>query len=76
MSRRHLIWKVVNFLMSLFVTGQVSAPYRRIDITSEAVTAKDLSSPNLVHCPGFLYPGSHFLPYLPSLLDLTSYCSD
>ena len=35
MSRRHLIWKVVNFLMSraLFVTGQVFAPYSRIGIT-------------------------------------------
>ena len=33
MSRRCLIWKVVNFPMSLLVTGQVSAPYNRTNIT-------------------------------------------
>ena len=33
MSRRHLIWNVFSFLMSCWVTGHVSAPYKRTDIT-------------------------------------------
>ena len=33
MSRRHLIWNVFSFLMSCWVTGHVSAPYKWTDIT-------------------------------------------
>ena len=33
MSRRYIIWEVVNFPMSFLVTGLVSAPYNRTNIT-------------------------------------------
>ena len=32
-SLKHLIWNVFSFRMSCLVTGQVSAPYKRTDIT-------------------------------------------
>ena len=32
-SRKHLIWNVFSFLMSCWVTGYFSAPYKRTDIT-------------------------------------------
>ena len=34
MSCRHCIWNFLSLLISTCATGQVSAPYRRIDITS------------------------------------------
>ena len=34
MSRRHLMWKVLSFLMSCCVTGHASAPCRGIGITN------------------------------------------
>ena len=64
-SLKHLIWKVYNFRVFCCVTAQVSAPYRRADITNVRnarilVTMlmfllwNSFFSPHLIHPTGLL----------------------
>lgn len=85
MSWRYLIWNVVNFPMSFLVTGQISAPYNRTNITRVRngrilVALKRfwlwktfLLNIWYIYCPSFLNPSNHFLLYFPRLLYRSSY---
>ena len=83
MSRRHLIWKVFSLLMSCCITGQVSALYRKTDITiclenshfgglAEVTAPEDFPPPHLVHFASLLEPHCNFFLYLGTLTLLTA----
>ena len=74
MSLRHLIWKVFSLLRSCCVTGQVSAPHRRTDVTNshlgglaEVTAPEDFPPPHLVHFASLLEPHCYFFLYTLAL---------